>query len=98
MLSLVQHQKAKNPVVRALTGTYVHLTIEKLGIGRALSDIKVLIICLSFNPIFYYLKDMTDKILIFSSASYQDPSADVRFWGKKIILLLSPHHGNTYFI
>ena len=40
---------------------------------------------------------MTDKILVFSSASYQDPSADVRFWGKKIILLLSPHHGNFDF-
>ena len=40
LLSLIQHQKSKNPVIRALTGTYVHLTIEKLGIGRALSDIK----------------------------------------------------------
>ena len=36
---------------------------------------------------------MTDKILQFSSAAYQDPSGDVRFWGKKIVLLLSPHHG-----
>lgn len=35
---------------------------------------------------------MTDKIIQFATLAYQDPSADVRFWGKKIILLLSQHY------
>ena len=62
-----------------MTARYIHLTVERIGIGRALSDIK----------------DMTDKIIQFTAGAYQDPSPDVRFWGKKLIILLSQHHGES---
>ena len=60
-----------------MAAKYIHFTVERIGIGRALSDIK----------------DMTDKIIQFTAGAYQDPSPDVRFWGKKLIILLSQHHG-----
>jgi len=60
-----------------MAAKYIHFTVERIGIGRALSDIK----------------DMTDKIIQFTAGAYQDPSPDVRFWGKKVIILLSQHHG-----
>ena len=62
-----------------MAAKYIHLTVERIGIGRALSDIK----------------DMTDKIIQFTAGAYQDPSPDVRFWGKKLIILLSQHHGES---
>jgi len=76
LLSLLQHKNSKNNVVRSMTAKYIHFTVERIGIGRALSDIK----------------DMTDKIIQFTAGAYQDPSPDVRFWGKKLIILLSQHH------
>ena len=77
LLSLLQHKNSKNNVVRSMAAKYIHFTVERIGIGRALSDIK----------------DMTDKIIQFTAGAYQDPSPDVRFWGKKVIILLSQHHG-----
>ena len=67
--------KSKNAVQRTLTAQSFETILTKLGHGRALCDIK----------------DVTDKIIMAMNSAFTDTNPDVRYYGKRIVVFLSPH-------